>query len=132
VARDGSIDWLCLPRFDSPAYFAALLGTPEHGRWQIAPAPNEIRAIRRRYRLVLETEYETDTGVAAVIDCMPVRTDTPTVVPVVEGNRRGRTTRAVHARLVSVLWAGAVGCGAGRLDRDDSAMVAALVRAVRV
>ncbi len=73
VARDGSIDWLCLPRFDSPACFAALLGTPEHGRWQIAPAPNAIRAIRRRYRpgtLVLETEYETDTGAAVLIDCI--------------------------------------------------------------
>src|SRR2546428_167882 len=49
VARDGSIDWLCFPRFDSEACFAALLGRPEHGRWQIAPA-GEVRAVRRRYR----------------------------------------------------------------------------------
>ncbi len=92
VARDGSIDWLCLPRFDSPACFAALLGTPEHGRWRIAPAAPEIRAARRRYRagtLVLETDYETDTGAVTVVDCMPIRAKSPTVVRVVEG-KRGR------------------------------------------
>jgi GH15 family glucan-1,4-alpha-glucosidase len=91
VARDGSIDWLCLPRFDSPACFAALLGTPDHGRWQIAPA-SRTRLIRRRYRgdtLVLETEYETDDGVVALIDCMPQRPGAPMLVRVVEG-RRGR------------------------------------------
>jgi GH15 family glucan-1,4-alpha-glucosidase len=91
VGRDGSIDWLCFPRFDSPSCFAALLGTPEHGRWLLAPA-DPFRAVRRRYRdgtLVLETEYEGDAGVVAVIDCMPLRTDTPDVVRVVEG-RRGR------------------------------------------
>jgi len=72
VGRDGSIDWLCWPRFDSPACFAALLGTPEHGRWLIAPT-EAPRAVRRRYRpgtLVLETEFETATGRAAVIDFM--------------------------------------------------------------
>src|SRR5213083_849619 len=61
VGRDGSIDWLCLPRFDSPACFAALLGTRDHGRWLIAPA-GEIKAVRRRYiedTLVLQTEFET-------------------------------------------------------------------------
>src|ERR1035438_9684018 len=64
VARDGSIDWLCLPRFDSGACFAALLGTPEHGRWLLAPR-GAVRNIQRRYRegtLVLETDYETDEG----------------------------------------------------------------------
>src|SRR6201990_3332256 len=75
VGHDGSIDWLCLPRFDSGACFAALLGTPEHGRWQIAPA-GEITATRRRYRdnsLVLETDFETADGVVSVVDCMPPR-----------------------------------------------------------
>ena len=92
VARNGSIDWLCLPRFDAPACFAALLGTPEHGRWQIAPAAHEIRAVRRRYRpgtLVLETDFETDAGAVTVIDTMPIATETPTIVRVVEG-KRGR------------------------------------------
>ncbi len=91
VARDGSIDWLCLPRFDSGACFAALLGTPEHGRWQLAPA-GEVRSVRRRYRgdtLVLETEFTTDDGVAAVIDFMPHRGEMPALVRIVEG-RRGR------------------------------------------
>jgi GH15 family glucan-1,4-alpha-glucosidase len=72
VGRDGSIDWLCWPRFDSPACFAALLGTCENGRWLIAPK-EEPRAVRRRYRpgtLVLETEFETATGRAVVIDFM--------------------------------------------------------------
>src|SRR6188508_1740862 len=75
VSREGSIDWLCLPRFDSGACFAALLGTPDHGRWQIAPV-GEVRAVRRRYRegtLVLETEFETAEGVATLVDCMPPR-----------------------------------------------------------
>ncbi|MBM4441501.1 MAG: glycoside hydrolase family 15 protein [Candidatus Rokubacteria bacterium] len=91
VSRHGSIDWLCVPRFDSPACFAALLGGPEHGRWLLAPV-SEPRAIRRHYRdgtLVLETEFETDEGVVAVIDCMPVRGEVPDVFRVVEG-RRGR------------------------------------------
>jgi GH15 family glucan-1,4-alpha-glucosidase len=89
VGRDGSIDWLCVPRFDSPACFAALLGTPEHGRWLIAPSA-PIKQVRRRYRdgsLVLETEFETDAGVVAIIDCMPVRTDTPHLVRMVEGRQ---------------------------------------------
>jgi GH15 family glucan-1,4-alpha-glucosidase len=100
VGRDGSIDWLCAPRFDSPACLAALLGTPEHGRWLIAPAA-PARAVRRRYRpgtLVLETEFETDEGVVALVDCMPVRADTPHLIRMVEG-RRG----AVPMRLELVL-----------------------------
>ncbi len=91
VGRDGSIDWLCLPRFDSPACFAALLGTPEHGRWMLAPTGSP-RSVRRRYRentLVLETEFETEGGAVVVIDCMPPRTDCPNVVRLVEC-RRGR------------------------------------------
>jgi GH15 family glucan-1,4-alpha-glucosidase len=87
VGRDGSIDWLCAPRFDSPALFAALLGTPEHGRWIVAPATT-VRAVRRRYRpgtLVLETEFETDTGVVVLVDCMPVRAHTPHLIRMIEG-----------------------------------------------
>jgi GH15 family glucan-1,4-alpha-glucosidase len=88
VGRDGSIDWLCFPRFDSPACFAALLGTPDHGRWRIAPA-GEGRATRRYQgdTLVLETEFETDGGVVAVIDFMPIRGEAPDVVRIVEGRR---------------------------------------------
>jgi GH15 family glucan-1,4-alpha-glucosidase len=93
VGRDGSIDWLCFPRFDSAACFAALLGTPEHGRWLLAPA-GASRSVRRRYRpdtLVLETEWETDTGAVRVVECMPPRVDVPDVVRLVEG-RRGRVS----------------------------------------
>jgi GH15 family glucan-1,4-alpha-glucosidase len=73
IGSDGSVDWLCWPRFDSAACFAALLGEPENGRWLIAPA-EASRAVRRRYRrgtLVLETEFETASGFAAVVDFMP-------------------------------------------------------------
>jgi len=72
VGRDGSIDWLCWPRFDSAACFAALLGEPENGRWRIAAKDSQL-ATSRRYRpgtLVLETEFRTETGSAAVIDFM--------------------------------------------------------------
>src|SRR5262245_48011716 len=89
VGRDGSIDWLCLPRFDSPACFAALLGSPENGRWKIAPKDPTPR-ISRRYRegtLVLETELATAEGAVRVVDCMPLRGRAPDVVRVVEGVR---------------------------------------------
>src|SRR5258708_23033176 len=87
VGKDGSIDWLCVPRFDSAACFAALLGTPEQGRWLIAPG-GEVRRVRRRYRpgtLILETEFETDDGTATLIDFMPPRRDEPDLVRIVEG-----------------------------------------------
>ena len=70
VSRDGSIDWLCWPRFDSAACFAALLGDADNGRWRLAPT-DPVLGIERRYRpgtLVLETEFQTETGSAAVID----------------------------------------------------------------
>ncbi len=89
VGRDGSIDWLCAPRFDSDACFAALLGTREHGRWLLAPAA-KVRTVRRRYRsetLVLETEFETADGIVRLIDCMPPWPDRTDVVRVVEGVR---------------------------------------------
>jgi GH15 family glucan-1,4-alpha-glucosidase len=89
VGIDGSIDWLCLPRFDSGACFAALLGTPDNGRWRLAPAGAE-RATRRRYldrSLVLESQWEMDGGLVRVTDFMPPRSDLPDLVRVVEGVR---------------------------------------------
>src|SRR3954452_24644079 len=89
VARDGSIDWLCLPRFDAGACFAGLLGSAEHGRWLIGPA-GAIQRTRRRYRdatLILETDHETDEGEVTVIDFMPIRTKAPDLVRLVVGKR---------------------------------------------
>jgi len=91
VGRDGSIDWLCWPRFDSDACFAALLGGPEHGRWLIGPTdPAAAMAVSRRYRgdsLILETRFETATGAAVVIDVMPPRTGGGNLVRIVVGER---------------------------------------------
>ncbi|MEV4477735.1 glycoside hydrolase family 15 protein [Nonomuraea sp. NPDC049504] len=89
VGLDGSIDWLCLPRFDSGACFAALLGEPANGRWLIAPTDAQSRQVHR-YRddtLVLETEFTTGTGVARVVDCMPIRHGPIVVIRRVEGVR---------------------------------------------
>jgi len=91
VSRGGSIDWLCFPRFDSHACFAALLGTPEHGRWLLAPA-GPVTAVRRWYRgdtAVLETELTTADGVVSLLDFMPIRSGLPDLVRIVVG-RRGR------------------------------------------
>jgi GH15 family glucan-1,4-alpha-glucosidase len=87
VGKNGSIDWLCLPRFDSAACFAAVLGDERHGRWLLAPT-TDVRRTRRRYRegtLVLETEFTTDAGVVRVIDCMPPGESIPNVLRLVEG-----------------------------------------------
>src|SRR4051812_7555167 len=87
VGRDGSIDWLCLPRFDSPACFAALLDDAGAGRWLLAPASGG-HCTSRRYRgdtLVLESEWETGSGTVRVIDLMPPRGEAPDVVRIVEG-----------------------------------------------
>lgn len=86
VSREGSIDWLCLPRFDSGACFAALLGDAGNGRWAITP--RGVFAARRRYlpgTMVLETEFHTATGVCRVIDCLVVQDLHPTLVRRVEG-----------------------------------------------
>src|ERR687895_1847723 len=91
VGRNGSIDWLCWPRFDSPACFAALIGTPEHGRWKIAPRAGNVR-VGRRYRpdtLVLETDFETAEGAVTLLDFMPVRGWHSDLVRMVVG-KRGR------------------------------------------
>ncbi len=89
VSKNGSIDWLCVPHFDSGACFAALLGSAENGHWSISPA-EPIRAIRRRYRegtLILETEFETANGSVTLIDCMAPRDRRPHLLRVVAGNR---------------------------------------------
>src|SRR6476646_1765866 len=81
VAKDGSIDFLCLPDFDSSSCFVSLLGTPDNGRWRIAP-------VSRRYRgntLILETEQATETGAVRLIDFMPIRRGAPRVVRIIEG-----------------------------------------------
>ncbi|MEP6625929.1 MAG: glycoside hydrolase family 15 protein [Acidimicrobiia bacterium] len=87
VGRDGSMDWWCVPRFDSGAVFSALLGEPDNGRWQIAPAGG-LQHVERRYltdTLVLETTFHTDEGSVKVTDCMPIRGQTVDIVRVVEG-----------------------------------------------
>ena len=91
VSRDGSIDWLCWPRFDSGACFAALLGESEHGRWLIGPTDRDVRTTRR-YRpdtLILETRHETSSGVVTVIDFMPPRGRNSDIVRLVRGERGG-------------------------------------------
>ncbi len=87
VARDGSIDWLCWPYFDSPACFAALLGGPEHGRWRIAPEDPHATSTRRYHddTLILETRFETVEGCVAVIDFMPLRDGAADLVRLVKG-----------------------------------------------
>jgi GH15 family glucan-1,4-alpha-glucosidase len=89
VGRDGSIDWLCWPRFDSDACFAALLGNPAHGRWLIAPQARQFN-VSRRYRdrtLILETDFETASGAVRVIDFMPFRESVSDLVRIVVGLR---------------------------------------------
>jgi GH15 family glucan-1,4-alpha-glucosidase len=99
VGCNGSIDWLCLPRFDSPACFAALLGDRWNGRWKLDPAAH-VRRTERRYRedtLVLETDFHTEDGAIRVIDCMPPRGAAPDVVRIVRG-LAGRVE--VHMELI--------------------------------
>jgi GH15 family glucan-1,4-alpha-glucosidase len=109
VSRSGSIDWLCLPRFDSAACFAALLGTPEHGRWLIAPKGTATS--KRRYRdgtLILETHFKTRTGEALLIDFMPVGGDYSAIIRIVmglKGTVRMRTELIVRFDYgISVPW----------------------------
>jgi GH15 family glucan-1,4-alpha-glucosidase len=91
VSLDGSIDWLCWPRFDSPACFAALLGGPKYGRWRIAPIDGAVRR-QRTYRdgtMILETEFETRDACVTVVDFMPLRDGVSNIVRTVVG-KRGR------------------------------------------
>lgn len=100
VSRTGSIDWLCWPRFDSDACFAALLGKPEHGCWSFASADGTpVTAIRRSYQpdtLILETEIRASDEIVRLIDFMPIREDAPTLIRIVEGMEG-------HARLCMTL-----------------------------
>ncbi|WP_437201041.1 glycoside hydrolase family 15 protein [Planctomicrobium sp. SH664] len=87
VGNNGSLDWLCFPRFDSGACFAALLGSAQHGRWQLAPSEG-IQKVQRRYRpgtLILETDFFTVSGQVRMTDFMPPRSDTPYVIRIIEG-----------------------------------------------
>ncbi|MFJ8677036.1 glycoside hydrolase family 15 protein [Streptomyces sp. NPDC093589] len=97
VGRDGSIDWLCLPRFDSAACFAALLGGKDNGHWRLAPAAAGARPTRsyRGDSLVLDTVWETPTGTVKVTDFMPQRDRAPDVVRIVEGVRGSVEMRGV-------------------------------------
>src|SRR5580692_2599685 len=121
VGRDGSIDWLCAPRFDSAACFAALLGTPDHGRWLIAPQA-EAR-VTRRYRpgsLVLETTFETEDGTVCLIDCMTRHGSVSEIARVVRGVR-GRV--AMRTELVVRFDYGSVVPWVSRQDDGRLAMV---------
>ncbi len=89
VSREGCVDWLCLPRFDSPACFASLIGQKENGRWLFSPE-DKIDKLKRRYRgdtLILETEIETASGAVRLIDFMPPRGTNPDIIRIVEGVR---------------------------------------------
>src|ERR1700683_110439 len=99
VGSDGSIDWLCVPRFDSGACFAALLGGPEHGRWRVGPAgtPTSTRRAYRDGTLVLDTTFEDEGGAVVLTDCMPMRDGYPELVRVVRG-LRGRVK--MHTELI--------------------------------
>src|SRR5580698_2811945 len=106
VSREGSIDWLCWPRFDSEACFAALLGTRDHGRWLVAP--RDETKVTRRYRpgtLILETIFETRDGAVTMIDFMPFRDDHSEIVRLVVGTRG---TVAMQTELILRFGYGAV------------------------
>jgi GH15 family glucan-1,4-alpha-glucosidase len=99
VSRQGSIDWLCLPRFDSPACCAALLGSSEHGRWTIAPAGTVLHA-EQRYQpdtLILETDLTSDKGTIRITDFMPIRSKNPVLVRIVTGLSGSVPTRLAAA-----------------------------------
>ena len=121
VGKNGSIDWLCAPRFDSPAFFAALLGTQANSHWQIVPA-GETRRVERRYRqgtLVLETDFEMEGGVVRLVDCMPLHQGHRSLVRVIEGVR-GRV--AMQMRLASRFDYGRLIPSLGRIDQGVFAL----------
>jgi GH15 family glucan-1,4-alpha-glucosidase len=123
VSRDGSIDWLCWPRFDSGACFAALLGGPDHGRWLIAPVDSGARA-SRRYRgdtMILETTFETADGEVTLVDFMPLRDGKSNVVRTVVG-KRGRV--AMKTQLILRFDYGAIVPWVNRADDERLLAVA--------
>jgi GH15 family glucan-1,4-alpha-glucosidase len=122
VGRDGSIDWLCWPAFDSDACFAALLGDRRHGRWLVAPQ-GQVTAVSRRYRgesLILETRFETADGVVDLIDFMPPRGKASDIVRLVRGVRG---TVAVRMELI-IRFGFGVDIPWVRRTEDDSALLA--------
>jgi GH15 family glucan-1,4-alpha-glucosidase len=128
IGRDGSVDWLCWPRFDSAACFAALLGTPENGRWLIAPvcaSPN----VSRRYvadTLILETEFQTETGTATVVDFMPATDGEADLVRIVFG-RSGEVK--FHTELVIRFGYGAI---VPWVTRDEDGTINAIAGPERI
>jgi GH15 family glucan-1,4-alpha-glucosidase len=101
VGRDGAVDWLCLPRFDSPSCFSALLGNETHGRWVVAPS-GEVSAVTRRYRagtLVLETDFEAAEGSVRIIDFMPPRGKGPPRLMRIVESLRGRVPMRLELAL---------------------------------
>jgi len=117
VGRTGSIDWLCWPRFDSDACFAALLGTPENGRWLLAPA-STVKNTSRKYRdhtLILETRFATEDGEVTVIDFMPPRSGHSDLIRIVRGEsgqvRMGMELTIRFDYGLSVPWISSIGEG---------------------
>ena len=127
VGRDGGVDWLCLPRFDSASCFSALVGDGRHGRWLVAPV-GEVRSVARRYRpgtLVLETDFVTDEGSVRVVDFMPLRRGgPPRLMRVVEGlrgrvpMRMGLSVRPDYGTIVP--WVEPVADGAIMISGPDA------------
>jgi GH15 family glucan-1,4-alpha-glucosidase len=129
VSKDGSIDWLCWPRFDGEACFAALLGTPDNGRWLIGPVDRDAQTTRayRKNTLVLETTHKTQDGVVSVIDFMPLRGKSSDVVRLVVG-RRGQV--AMRTELVLRFDYGSIVPWVQRLDKKTWSAIAGPHRAI--
>ena len=123
VGLDGSIDWLCWPRFDSDACFAALLGTRDNGHWLIAPRTPLVRVTRRYWpnTLILETRFETETGIATLIDFMPIRDDYSNIVRLVVGEV-GEVP--MHVELILRFGYGAIVPWVTRLDNETVRAIA--------